>query len=102
MQTYNGKATASMVLGIISVALALFATYIYPAVAGLICGIIGLVLAIQIRKAGQTEGFELSGTAKAGFVLNVISVALNALMFLACVACVGLVGGILGSAASGF
>lgn len=89
MEAYKGKATAALVLGIISVALAWFG---YSAIAGLICGIIALVLGIQLRKAAQTEGFELNGNAKAGFVLGIIGVALNSIMFVTCVLIVGAFG----------
>ena len=94
MEAYKGKATAALVLGIISVALAWFG---YSAIAGLVCGIIALVLGIQIRKAGQAEGFEISGNAKAGFVLGIIGVILNAVMFVACVLIIGAFGAAAGA-----
>lgn len=86
MEAYKGKATAALVLGIISVALAWFG---YSAIAGLICGIIALVLGVQLRKAAQAEGFELNGNAKAGFVLGIIGTILNAVMFVTCVLVLG-------------
>lgn len=94
MEAYKGKATAALVLGIISVALAWFG---YSAIVGLVCGIIALVLGIQIRKAGQAEGFELTGNAKAGFVLGIIGVILNAVMFVACVLIIGAFGAAAGA-----
>jgi hypothetical protein len=53
---------------------------------------IGLVFAIQIRKAGELEGFKPNGMATAGLVLNIIGLGLCALAFIACVACVGIIG----------
>ncbi|HMM32569.1 MAG TPA: DUF4190 domain-containing protein [Clostridia bacterium] len=94
MEAYKGKATAALVLGIISVGLAWFG---YSAIVGLVCGIVALVLGIQLRKAAQAEGFELNGNAKAGFVLGIIGTILNAVMFVTCV----LVLGALGAAAGG-
>jgi hypothetical protein len=89
MEAYKGKATAALVLGIISVALAWFG---YSAIAGLACGIIALILGIQIKKAAQAEGFEVSGNAKAGYVLGIIGVILNAIMFVTCVLVLGTLG----------
>ncbi len=93
MEAYKGKATAALVLGIISVALAWFG---YSAIAGLACGIIALVLSIQIRKAAQAEGFEVNGNAKAGYVLGIIGVILNAITFVTCVLILGTFGAIAG------
>ncbi len=92
MEAYKSKATAALVLGIISVALSFLSSFFYPAIAGLACGIIALVLGIQIKKAGQTEGFEVSGNAKAGYVLGIIGVILNAIMFVMCVVVLGAAG----------
>lgn len=85
MDVYKSKANASMVLGIVSVSLlALSRGLALPA---LVCAIVGLVLAIQIRKAAKLEGFELSSNAKAGYVLGIIGLVLNALVLVACAAC---------------
>ncbi len=89
MEQYKGKATASLVLGIVAVVLGWFGFF---AIAGLVCGIIGLVMSIGVRKAAQAEGFELSGSAKAGFVLSIIGVILCGVLFIACVACAGAIG----------
>lgn len=89
MEAYKSKATASMVLGIISCALAWFG---YLSIGGLICGIIALVYGVQIRKAGEAEGFQVSDQAKAGFIMGIIGVILNGIFFIACVACAGIVG----------
>ncbi|MCE5235423.1 MAG: hypothetical protein ABFC62_12920 [Clostridiaceae bacterium] len=86
MEAYKGKSTAALVLGIVSVALAWFG---YSALVGLACGIIALVLGIQIRKAGQAEGFEPNGNAKAGYILGIIGLIINAVMFVTCALVMG-------------
>lgn len=86
----KGAATASMVLGIISVVLWFFG---YSALVSVVLGIIGLVLAGSAKKAG----FE-GGIRTAGFVLSLIGLIGGALFFVACVACAGAMGaaGLLG------
>lgn len=79
----NGKAVASLVLGIIAVVTLFFGTFAWI---GVICGIIGLILGAQARR--ETP----SGIATAGFVLSLIAVILCALTFIACIACVGALG----------
>lgn len=79
----NNKATASLVLGIISLVCIFFG---YSTIVGIITGVIGLVLGIQAKK--ETP----SGMATAGIVLSVIGLVLCALGFLACVACIGVFG----------
>lgn len=77
----NGKATASLVLGIISLVFIFFGTFAFI---GMILAIIGLILGIQAKKESPADG-----KAKAGVVLSIIGLGLCALTFLACVACVG-------------
>lgn len=81
----NGKAIASLVLGIIAVVCVFFG---YGALVGIILGIIGLVLGINAKKTAP------SGMATAGIVLSIIAIAVCAIGFLACVACVGILGSI--------
>ena len=88
MEQYTNKATASLVLGIISLVCIWFG---YSALVGVVCAIVGLVFGIQIRKASQEEGFTPSGMATAGLVLNIIGLSLCAVAFIACVACVGFI-----------
>ncbi len=76
----NGKAIASLVLGIIAVVTLFFGTFAWI---GVICGIVGLILGAQARKETPC------GMATAGFVLSLIAVILCALTFVACIACVG-------------
>lgn len=78
----NGKATASLVLGIISLVFIFFGTY---ALAGIVLAIIGLVLGIQAKKEDPNDS-----KAKAGVILSIIGLSLCALTFISCVACIGL------------
>lgn len=80
----KSAATASMVLGIISVVLWFFG---YSAIISVILGIIGLILAGNAKKAG----FEGS-VRTAGFVLSLIGLIGGAIFFVACIACVGALG----------
>lgn len=77
----KGPATASMVLGIIAVALWFFG---YTAIISVVLGIIGLILAGKSKKAGFT-----GGTRTAGFVLSLIGLIGGGIAFAACVACAG-------------
>lgn len=80
----KGAATASMVLGIISVVLWFFG---YSALVSVILGIVGLILAGNAKKAGFVGGMQT-----AGFVLSLIGLIGGAIFFVACVACVGAIG----------
>ena len=72
---------ASLVLGIISVVLAvLFSGFCWLAA---ILGLIGIVLGTSARKKGQ------GGVATAGLVLSIIGLILGLLMYVACAAMVG-------------
>ena len=72
---------ASLVLGIISVVLAvLFSGCGWLAA---ILGLIGIVLGTSARKKGQ------GGVATAGLVLSIIGLILGLLMYVACAAMVG-------------
>ena len=80
----KGAATASLVLGIISVVLWFFG---YSALVSVILGIVGLILAGNAKKAGFNGGIRT-----AGFVLSLIGLIGGAMFFVACVACVGAIG----------
>lgn len=82
----KGAATASMVLGIISVVLWFFG---YSALVSVILGIVGLILAGNAKKAGFVGGIQT-----AGFVLSLIGLIGGAIFFVACIACVGAIGAI--------
>ncbi len=76
----NGLATASLVLGIVSLVFSLFFGSL--AWLGTITGIVGIILgAISIKKYGK------SNFATAGLIMSVISVALSIIIVIACVAC---------------
>ncbi len=80
----NGKAIASLVLGILSCVCVFFGiAIIFGEIIGIVLGVIGLVLGISARKECP------SGMATAGIVLSIISLAVCAVGLLACVACVG-------------
>lgn len=85
----KGAATASMVLGIISVVLWFFG---YSALVSVILGIVGLILASNAKKAGFVGGMQT-----AGFVLSLIGLIGGAIFFVACVACAGAIGAVGGS-----
>ena len=80
----KGAATASLVLGIISVVLWFFG---YSALVSVILGIVGLILAGNAKKAGFNGGIRT-----AGFVLSLIGLIGGAIFFVACVACAGAIG----------
>ena len=80
----KGAATASLVLGIISVVLWFFG---YSALVSVILGIVGLILAGNAKKAGFNGGIRT-----AGFILSLIGLIGGAIFFVACVACVGAIG----------
>lgn len=85
----KGAATASMVLGIISVVLWFFG---YSALVSVVLGVVGLILAGNAKKAGFVGGMQT-----AGFVLSLIGLIGGAIFFVACVACAGAIGAVGGS-----
>ncbi|MDY3014928.1 MAG: hypothetical protein SOR61_07070 [Evtepia sp.] len=78
----KNNATASLVLGIISVVLWFFG---YSSLLSVILGIIGLAQASKAKELGYLDPIRT-----AGFVLSLIGLIGGALAFVACVACVGL------------
>lgn len=73
-------ATASMVLGIVSIVLCVFAltpfTYTLFGVPAIICGIIAIVKAVKAKRIAG------SGTATAGLVCGIVGLSLSALVFI--------------------
>ena len=71
MEQKNGKATAALVLGIISL------IGICIPIAGIICGIIAIVLAVLAKKEGSTDGKQ-----KAGMILGIIGIVISIVMWI--------------------
>ena len=82
-KTSSGSATASLVLGILSLICVFFG---YGAILGLVLGIIGVALGAKARKESQT------GMATAGFVCSLIGLILCAIGLVCVVACFGSLG----------
>ena len=80
----NGKAIASLVLGIIAIICVFFG---YGALLGVVVGVVGLILGMQAKKANP------SGMATAGIVLSIVAIAVCVVGFIACVACIGTLAG---------
>lgn len=77
---------ASLVLGILSILLALFAAgYQW---AGILFGIVGIVLGVLGRKDSAQRGI-----ATAGLACSITGIVLSIILFIACVACVACVAG---------
>ena len=71
MEQKNGKATAALVLGIISL------IGICIPIAGIICGSIAIVLAVLAKKEGSTDGKQ-----KAGMILGIIGIVISIIMWI--------------------
>ena len=86
-QQSNGKAVASLVLGILSILCTFGGSwFLYGSIAGIVLGIIGIVLAVSAKKENP------SGMATAGMVLSIVGVICSAIAAVACVGCIGLWG----------
>jgi len=77
----HGKAVASLVLGIVGI---LFWFSGMGSIISIVVGIIGIVLASQAKKAGNTEGIRT-----AGFVLSIISLVGGSVIFIVLILVVG-------------
>lgn len=77
----NGKATTSLVLGIVSIIMVFFG--FYGSLIGMICGIIGIVLSNKAKKV------QPSGCATGGFVCSIIGLVLCAVVFVFCLLFLG-------------
>lgn len=71
MNQSSGKATAALVLGIISL------IGICIPIAGIICGIVAIVLAMMAKKEGTTGGKQT-----AGLVLGIIGIVVGIIMWI--------------------
>lgn len=91
-QNIPGKsaATASMVLGIISIVCWFFG---WSLIASVVLGIVGLILSSNAKKAGFVGGMQT-----AGFVLSLIGLIGGGVFLISCIACVDAVGGVAGLA----
>lgn len=80
----NGKAVASLVLGILATVLLFFGGSLLPGVAAIVLAVIGVVLGVQARRE-LPQG--VAGMATAGMVLSIVALALGALFAVACIVC---------------
>lgn len=71
MNQSNGKATAALVLGIVSL------LGICVPILGIILGIIAIVMAVMAKKEGYTEGKQ-----KAGLILGIIGIVVSIVMWI--------------------
>ena len=76
-------ATASMVLGIIALVIAVFGGFVALGLIGSICGILAIIFGVLGRKDAANKG-----KATAGLVCGIIAVVWGVVAYLACVACV--------------
>ena len=82
----NGLSVGGLVLGIISLVMAVFGALflgIFGYIIAILTGIVGIILSVMGKKK------QPSGAATAGFVLSLIGLILGALFFLACAICAG-------------
>ena len=84
-QGKKGLAIAGLILGIASLCAAWFG---YGAIAGIACGIAGIILSVLAKKSYTAIG-QKSGMATAGLVLSIIGLILSIIMFIVCVCVAG-------------
>lgn len=78
-------ATASLVLGIVGVALWFFGFwFVYGGLISIALGVVGIILSVNSKKAGFNGGIRT-----AGLVLSIIAVVGGAIAFIACLTCYG-------------
>jgi hypothetical protein len=82
---------AALVLGIIGLVFAMIPTLGITQLIGVLLGIIALILGAVGRKQASEQGLP-TGTATAGLVLGIVSVALGALLYASCMYCAKKVG----------
>ncbi len=83
VNTGKGYSVAGLVLGIISAVFGWFGVIGYVA---LVCGIIGIILAVKGKKLAVAAGAP-TGLATAGLVLSIIGTCLAGIGVLACTIC---------------
>ncbi len=91
-QPGKGAATASLVLGIISLVAAWFG---WVALISIGCGIAGIICAANAKKAGFVGGMRT-----AGLVMSVIGLILGGIVFVACTLCTACAAAAVGSMSS--
>ena len=79
----KGKGIAGLVCGIVALVLAWFG---YSSIIALPLAIVGLVLSASAKKALKAAG-QPAGVATAGFVVGIIAVVLTAITFFTCGLC---------------
>ena len=79
----KGKGIAGLVCGIVALVLAWFG---YSSIIALPLAIVGLVLSASAKKALKAAG-QPAGAATAGFVVGIIAVVLTAITFFTCGLC---------------
>ena len=80
----KGYSVAGLVLGIVSAVIAWWG--IYLSIVALVCGIVGIILAIKGKKMAKEAGAP-TGLATAGLVLSIIGTVLAGIGFVACGLC---------------
>lgn len=72
----NGKAVASLVLGIISIVCV--TGFFYTSLIGVVTGILAIIFGNKARREAK------SGIATAGFVFGIVGLSMCALLFVSC------------------
>lgn len=89
----QGQATGSLVCGIVSLVAGIVLGWTtFLALAGIVVGIVGVILAVNAKKQGYTGGIQT-----AGLVLSIIGAAISGIVFISCVACICISGAIYNS-----
>ena len=86
---------AGLVLGIVSIVFGCLSSTIFLGILGLVCGIVGIILAVRGRK-------EQPGTmATAGLVVSIVGTCISGILFITCGICVCAAASAVGTAANG-
>lgn len=80
----KGLAIGALVCGIIACVCGCGAVLMFTPVVGVICGVVGIILAANAKKQGFSGGMQT-----AGFVLSLIGLILCAVTFFTCTICTG-------------
>ncbi len=88
----NGKAVASLVLGILATVFLFFSGNLLLGVTAIVLAVVGVALGAQARRE-LPQGS--AGMATAGMVLSIVVLALGVLFTVSCTACAGLLAAVL-------